>query len=120
MPPKKTSFYHTRNRIFPNEQQAADLLGVDVSEIKRMDKEGAPIMAERLFLLWDKKYINSPGWNGWIFSLGALVHKKIRWKPENLLNAQRNAERITKLEAEIHQLYSLTGLIKITRKLIKR
>ncbi|MDP3876526.1 MAG: hypothetical protein Q8Q50_06050 [Methylobacter sp.] len=117
---KKTSFYHTRNKIIPNEQQAADLLGVDVSEIKRMDKEGAPIMAERLLLLWDKKNINAPGWDGWIFSRGALVHKKIRWKPENLLNARREAERVTKLEAEIHQLYSLAGLFKITRKLLKR
>lgn len=117
---KKTSFYHTRNKIAPNKQQAAELLGVDIPEIERMDKEGAPVMAERLLLLWDKKYINAPGWDGWVFSRGALMHKNKRWRPENLLNVRREAERIGQLEAELHKLYSISGLVKITKKSIFR
>lgn len=117
---KKPSFYHTRNKITPNIQQAAEILGVDIQDIERMDKEGGPVMAERLLLLWDKKYINAPGWDGWVFSRGALMHKNKRWRPENLLNVRREAERIEQLEAEIHRLYSIYGLIKITKKLIFR
>ncbi|EGW21240.1 hypothetical protein [Methylobacter tundripaludum] len=115
---KKTSFYHTRNKIIPNNKAAAELLGVDIAEIARMDKEGAPAVMERYILLWDSKRINSPGWDGWCFSRGSLMHKRMIWKPENLLNARREAERIGQLEAEIHKLYSLYGLIKITKKLI--
>jgi hypothetical protein len=39
-------------------------LGVDVAEIERMDKEGAPIAMGRLILLWDKKHINAQDWGG--------------------------------------------------------
>ncbi len=60
---------------------------------------------------------NSPGWDGWCFSRGSLTYKRMIWKPKNLLNARREAERIGQLEAEIHKLYSLAGLIKITKKL---
>lgn len=77
-------------------------------------------MAERLLLLWDKKYINAPGWDGWVFSRGALIHKNKRWRPENLLNVRREAERIGQLEAELHRLYSISGLVKIAKKLIFR
>lgn len=115
---RKSSFWHTRKNIIPNNKLAADLLGVDITEIERMDKEGAPPAMERLILLWDNKHINDPEWQGWHFSRGALVHKKSRWRPENLLNARREAERIGQLEAEIHKLYSLSGLIKITKKLL--
>lgn len=115
---KKTSFWHTRKNIIPNNKKAAELLGVDVSEIERMDKEGAPVMAERLILLWDKKHINEPGWDGWCFSRGSLMHKRMIWKPEGLLNARRNIERIEQLEAEIYKLYSLSGLVTITKKLL--
>ncbi len=117
---KKSSFWHTRKNIIPNNAAAAELLGVNVSEIERMDKEGAPKAMERLILLWDSKHINDPEWQGWYFSRGALVHKKSRWRPENLLAARREAERIGQLEAEIHKLYSLAGLIKITKRLIKK
>lgn len=103
----------------PNNQKAAELLGVDVSEIERMDKEGAPLAMERLILMWDNKHINADGWDGWYFSRGALVHKKSRWRPENLLNARREAERIGRLEAELHKLYSWKGLIKIAGHLFK-
>lgn len=116
---RKTSFYHTRNKLIPNTEAAAKLLGVDTDEILRMDKEGAPIMAERLLLIWDNKHINADGWQGWYFSRGALIHKKMRWRPENLLAARREAERIGQLEAEIHKLYSWKGLIKIAGYLFK-
>jgi hypothetical protein len=117
---KKTNFYHTRKKICPNNQQAADLLGVDVAEIERMDNEGAPIMAERLLMLWDRKYIGVPGWDGWLFSRGALIHKNKRWRPENLLTIRNNDERIHQLECELHRLHSLSGLLKITKKLLSK
>ncbi|WP_031438748.1 hypothetical protein [Methylobacter tundripaludum] len=117
--PRKSSFWHTRKNIIPNNKQAAELLGVDVADIERMDKEGAPKAMERLILLWDSKRINSPGWDGWCFSRGSLMHKRMIWKPENLLNARRDAERIGRLEAEIHNLYSWKGLIKIAGYLFK-
>ncbi|MEE7624674.1 hypothetical protein V3O24_00755 [Methylobacter sp. Wu8] len=115
---KKPSFYHTRNKICPNNQQAAELLGVDISETERMDKEGAPVMAERLLLLWDRKYINSPGWDGWVFSRGVLIHKNKRWRPESLLQIRKDAERIEQLENEIYKLHSPAGLIKIIKKIL--
>lgn len=115
---KKPSFYHTRNKIVPNKQQAAEILGVDIAEIERMDKEGAPVMAERLLLLWDRKYINAPGWDGWVFSRGALIHKNKRWRPENLLQTRKDVERIEQLESEIYKLHSPAGLIKIIKKIL--
>ena len=101
---KKTSFWHVRKNIAPNNEKSAELLGVDVAEILRMDKEGAPAVMEQFLLMWDHKHINAPGWDGWCFSRGALMHKRMIWKPENLLNARREAERIGQLEAEIHKL----------------
>lgn len=115
---KKTNFYHTRNKICPNKKQAAELLGVDEAEIERMDKEGAPIMAERLLRLWDRKYIAYPGWDGWLFSRGALVHKNKRWRPENLLDLRKNDEIISRLEIEINSLYTMRGLMKIAKYII--
>lgn len=50
-----------------------------------MDLEGSPVMAERLLLLWDRKYIYGPGWDGWCFSRGVLIHKNKRWRPEQLM-----------------------------------
>ncbi len=116
--PKKPSFYHTRKNIC-NVKVAADILGVDVAEVERMDKEGAPVMAERLLLLWDRKYIHAPGWEGFVFSRGALIHKNKRWRPENLFQLRKDAERIHQLECEVYKLYSLTGIIKIIKKLLK-
>ncbi|MCK9396719.1 MAG: hypothetical protein M0Q44_14150 [Methylobacter sp.] len=115
---KKTSFYHTRNKVAPNKQQAAELLGVEISEIERMDKEGAPIMAKRLLLLWDKKHINAPGWDDWVFSRGALIHKNKCWRPENLMQLRQQDERIYQLESELYQLKSFKGMIKIAIHLI--
>ncbi len=115
---KKSSFYHTRNKICPNKKQAAELLGVDIAEIERMDKEGSPVMAERYLLLWDRKYIGSPGWDGFVFSRGALIFKKKRWRPENLLQLRCDADKVDQLEAEIYRLHSFSGLVKISRILI--
>ncbi len=83
-----------------------------------MDKEGAPIMAERLLRLWDRKYIACPGWDGWLFSRGALVHKNKRWRPENLIDLRKNDEIISRLEIEINSLYTMRGLMKITKYII--
>jgi hypothetical protein len=43
---KKPSFYHARNRIIPNKKLSAELLGVEIAEIERMDKDGGPVIAE--------------------------------------------------------------------------
>lgn len=83
-----------------NHQIAAEILGVDVAEVERMDQEGAPIYAERLLLMWDRSQIRAPGWDGWKFIRGALVHKNKRWQPENLLQLRNDAERLEQLEAE--------------------
>jgi hypothetical protein len=115
---KKTSFYHTRKKIMPNNLQAAELLGVDVNEIERMDKEGAPIMAERLLMLWDKKHVGLPGWENWNFSQGTLRHKGQQWRPDNILHSRLEIDKAEQLRREIKQLHSVNGLLKITRNLI--
>ncbi|TAN65961.1 MAG: hypothetical protein EPN17_15025 [Methylobacter sp.] len=117
---KKTDFYHTRNKICPNKKQAAELLGVDETEIERMDKEGAPVMAERLLRFWDRTYIACPGWDGWLFSRGALIHKNKRWRPETLLQMRKDMEKVDQLETELKQLYSVSGLVRITKKLLSK
>ncbi len=68
---KKTSFYHTRKNICPNDKQASEIFGVTVDDVKRMDAEGDPA-AERLLRLWDRKYVGLDGWDGWLFSRGVL------------------------------------------------
>jgi hypothetical protein len=115
---KKPSFYHTRNKIIPNKEQAAELLGVTVKEIEEMDTKGAPVMAERLLLLWDRKHIAAPGWDGFVFSRGALIHKNKRWRPENLLQLRKDMERIEQLENELFRIKTWAGLVKIAKKLI--
>jgi hypothetical protein len=117
---RKTSFYHTRNKIAPNKQQAAELLGVTIEDIEQMDANGAPIMAERLLLLWDRKHIAAPGWDGFMFSRGALIHKNKRWRPENLLQIRKDAERIEQLESEISRLYSIKGLLTIAKAIYSK
>jgi len=100
-------------------QLLSHILGVDESEVERMDKEGGPVMAERLLRLWDRKYIHAPGWEGFVFSRGALIHKNKRWRPENLFQHRKDIERIEQLECEIYKLYSLAGLIKIAKILVE-
>lgn len=69
----KSSFYHTRlHRVGINEAMAADVLGVSVEDVRRFDAEGAPAMAERLLLAWDRKWINAEGWEKFCFCRGLL------------------------------------------------
>lgn len=120
MAAKKTSFYHTRNKIVPNKELAAEILGIDVSEVEKMDKEGAPVMAERLLRLWDKKIIYVSGWDGWCFSRGVLKYKSQQWRPDNLLKIRDDNEKLFKLESDLKALYSFNGLKKIGLYLFKR
>jgi len=39
-----------------------------VEQVQAWDIEGAPEMAIRLLILWDKKHVGVEGWDGWIFS----------------------------------------------------
>ncbi len=112
---KKPSFYHTRKNIC-NVKIAADILGVDEAEVERMDKEGAPAMAERLLLLWDRKYIHAPGWEGFVFSRGALIHKNKRCGDQKTyFSIEKMLSAPVYLESEIYKLYSyLSDLILIS------
>lgn len=114
---KKSSFYHTRIRIAPNKDVAAEVLGCSVADIEMFDLEGAPI-AERLLRLWDRKYVGVPGWDGWLFSRGVLRFKNQQWRPEDLLLLRSNEERVFKLENDLICLYSIYGLLKIFKFLI--
>lgn len=117
---KKTSFYHTRwNKVGINEQIASEVLGVPVEKVQEWDKNGAPEIAERLLLLWDRKRINIPGWEGWMFSRGNLRYKGKQWGPETILAARYDIERTVRLESQLKQLHSWKGLIIIARHLVK-
>lgn len=118
MAKRKTSFYHTRNKIVPNKELAAEVLGITVSEVERMDIEGAPIMAERLLRLWDRKYVDMPGWDGWLFSRGVLKFKNQQWNPDCLLKSRSDSEKVFRLEFDLKALYSFSGLCKILKYLV--
>ena len=86
---KKSSFYHARwNTVGLNEQRAAELLEVSIEQIQEWDKTGNRL-AERFLLLWDRKHISEPGWDGFIFTQGKLKHKNLTWTPALLLQAHR-------------------------------
>ena len=89
MATKKSSFYHTRIKIAPNKDVAAEVLGCSVADVERFDLEGAPVMAERLLRLWDRKYVGVPGWDGWLFSRGVLRFKNQQWYPENIMQGRK-------------------------------
>ena len=117
---KKTSFYHTRwNKVGINEKIASEVLGVSVDQVQEWDRNGAPEIAERLLLLWDKKRVNVPGWEGWIFSRGTLRYKGKQWRPDNILAARYDVERTARLEGQLKKLHSWPGLIKIAHHLLK-
>lgn len=118
MAAKRTSFYHTRNKIVPNKEQAAEILGCTVSEVERFDIEGAPVMAERLLCLWDRKIIGAPGWDGWLFSRGVLRYKGQQWTPENLLKTRNDNNKNFTLELRLKGLYSVSGLFRILKYLV--
>lgn len=78
MAKKKSSFYHLRfNKIGINAEIAAQV-GVSVDDVLRWDDEGAPPMAEKLLLAWNKKHVGFNGWDGFYFSRGVLRYKKLR------------------------------------------
>lgn len=119
--PKKSAFYHIRlNKVGINEETAANVIGVDVKQIKEWDAAGAPVYVERLLLLWDRKHIGHPGWDGWLFSRGALVHKKKRWLADNLLE-QRDSERLLfETQCELERARTWRGFIKSQIKGIRK
>ncbi len=118
--PRKSSFYHTRQKIgLLNLERTAQVLGVTIDDVLQFDRDGSPI-AERVLLLWDNKRINVDGWSGWTISQGCLVYKRQRWRPETLLQAKRDIERIYTLEQEIRKLKSWTGIIRTIGQLIAR
>jgi hypothetical protein len=118
---KKSSFYHVRwNKVGINEERAAEILDVSVEDIKRFDIEGAPIMAERLLLLWDQKRIGIEGWEGFIFVRGVLRFKSLRWTPKTILDFREHDEEILSLRNEINRLYTLSGVIRILKTLANK
>lgn len=110
MAKKKSNFYHVRwNRVGINEERAADVLGVDVKTIRQWDNEGAPVMAERLLLLWDSKQLGGD-WQGWRFSRGALVYKGRRWRPEGLIQWADQSAQLSALQQDLRRLKTWKGL----------
>jgi hypothetical protein len=86
--------YHTRvNRVGINAARAAELLEVTIEDVKRFDIDGNKI-AERYLLLWDKKHLNTEGWQGWLFSRGTLRFKGMQWRPENLIHDRQFRESL--------------------------
>jgi len=98
---KKSSFYHTRRKVGLNEERSAELLGVTIDEVLKFDVEGAPAMAERLLLLWDRKHINLEGWKGWVFSRGVLRHGREQFTAQTIIHDRRFRQQ---LEAEAAEL----------------
>ncbi len=85
---RKSDFYRLRLQLALDQNNAANLAGVTLRTIRNWDKKGAPHIAMRLFYLWDKRAVREPGWEGWMFSRGALQRGKIRIKPQSLLMFQ--------------------------------
>lgn len=75
MAKKKSKFYHVRRKVGLNVERAAEVLGCTTDEVEQFDAKGAPVMVERLLLLWDRKNVGVEGWEGWLFSRGVLVNK---------------------------------------------
>jgi hypothetical protein len=109
----KSSFYHVRHKVGLNEDRAAEVLGCTVEEIEQFDVKGAPAMAERLLLLWDRKYIGVEGWDGWLFSRGVLMHKNKRWRPEMILESRKHQEEAYRLKNDLERLRTWSGLFTV-------
>lgn len=108
----KSNFYHIRfHKVGLNEERAAEILGVSIEDIKTWDKEGAPVMAERLLLLWDRKHIGHEGWEGFLFSRGVLLHKGKRWTPRMILCCRECDDELRQLRNERERLMTWKGLI---------
>lgn len=98
--PRKSEFYKLRYRLALNAERAADLCGVSIDEIETWDNEGAPLMAMRLLHLWDRKHVGLDGWHGWMFSRGALICGRLRFRPETLKNYPLLLAKLSRLEIE--------------------
>lgn len=115
MAKKKSSFYHTRwNCCGLNVARAAEVLNVTVEDVENWDREGNDL-AERFLLLWDRKYVNLPGWDGWLFSRGVLRHGNKQWRPETILASRDQSEELCRLQAKIHNQKGFTGLCSALR-----
>lgn len=109
----KSNFYHIRcNHVGINEEMTAEILGVTVKDVKQFDIEGAPVMAEKLLAMWDKKHIGIEGWEGFLFSRGALINKNKRWKPQMLHEYHDREKRILSLENELKRIQTINGAWK--------
>lgn len=115
MAKKKSNFYHVRwNRVRINEALAADVLGVTVEDVRRFDAEGAPVMAERLLLLWDSKRINHADWQGFAFSRDRLRHKSGEiFTGSGVLWERQERQRLEHLDNEIRRLRTWHGLFTV-------
>lgn len=112
---RKSSFYHTRwNKVGVNEELAAEILGVSVEQVQQWDiDDTAPIMAERLLLLWDKKRVGHRGWDGFYFSRGAFCYKKQRFTPESLLHLVEVAKTVHSMQQRVAELERHTKTISL-------
>lgn len=110
---RNQGFYHVRwNRVGLNETRAAEVLGVSVEDVQEWDKKGAPEMAMRLLLLWDRKNVGVDGWDGFIFTRGVLKYKQHRWTPRMLILYHEQNTEIDRLQGEIRRLKNWAGLKK--------
>jgi len=110
----KSQFYHIRfNTVGLNEERAAELIGVPVEEIRRWDADGAPVMAEKLLLLWDRKNVGHEGWDGWLFSRGVLRYKNRRWTAKRILELTDQEQKLYTLQNELERLKTWRGLSTI-------
>jgi len=77
-------------------------------------------MAERVLMLWDRKYVGVEGWDGFIFTRGKLKYKSHLWSPKSLLMWRDQAEKIDKLEAEVKRLKTFAGITETLTEKFKR
>jgi hypothetical protein len=117
---KRSNFYHIRRKVGLNEERAAEVLGISMAKVQEYDNKGAPAMAERLLLLWDRKYVGIEGWDGWLFSRGVLVHRGRRWRPEMILEHRKQAEEVFRLRDELSELRTWRGLCTVFVDKLKR
>ncbi|WP_347986050.1 hypothetical protein [Methylomonas sp. AM2-LC] len=95
---RNTEFYNTRYKIVGlNEKRTAEVLNVEIDQVLEWDLNDAPSHVIRYLLLWDKKQIGVPGWQGWMFSKGVLLYKGNRFRPESIL---RDRDFRNKLESD--------------------
>ncbi|MFI3156791.1 MAG: hypothetical protein QX199_11605 [Methylococcaceae bacterium] len=108
---KKSVFYHTRwNKVGINEERAAEILGVTVKQVQEWDENEGPDLAIRLLIIWDRKHIGIPGWDGWSFSRGTLRYKNQQWRPDNIIYGRIAIDRADKAESELRKLKGIKGI----------